>query len=174
MPLPGSGPISASQVGVYVFDRTSTQIFSLSASLAGTSANKGYTTLLGPLWIGNGTGDISNAQYNQGANNFDMAAWYNYTKGVEITVSQDAWETRAEACSDTNEQPRYTTEFTYWGAGANGITPNSSVVYDNTEGTTPLSGDGGFYRKVTPINQATGFWSGQFDTNGIFTNEDRC
>ena len=77
MPLPASsGPISASNVGDYVFDRGTTAEFSLSASLAGTTVNKGYNTTLGPLWRGTGVSDVNNQQYNQGANDFALSDWY--------------------------------------------------------------------------------------------------
>jgi hypothetical protein len=137
--LPASGIISSSQVGVYVFDRTSTQEFSLSASLAGTTVNKGYTTTLGPLWRGSSNvGDTNNQQYNQGANNFSLSDWYSYAKGVVLSITPN---TRCdEVCNSVTEAAAYMTDGFYWGAGGeNNINPGLTVGYSNTSGTTILT-----------------------------------
>lgn len=139
MPLPVSGIISSSQVGVYVFDRTSTQEFSLSASLAGTTVNKGYATALGPLWRGSSNvGDTNNQQYNQGANNFSLSDWYSYAKGVVISITP---YTRCDSvCEETEEVAAYMTDGLYWGAGVEDqIVPSFTVGYSDTSGTTILT-----------------------------------
>ena len=138
MPLPVSGIISSSQVGVYVFDRTSTQEFSLSASLAGTTVNKGYTTTLGPLWRGSSNvGDTNNQQYNQGANNFSLSDWYSYAKGVALSITP---YTRCDdVCDETTEAVAYATDGIYWGVGEDQIQAGQTVGYSNTSGTTILA-----------------------------------
>ena len=87
MGLPLSGPISSSQVGFYVFEIAVPGEFSLSASLAGTTVDKFYTTDNGPLWRGNGVSDVNNQQYNQGANNFSLSDWYSYFKGFKTNLT---------------------------------------------------------------------------------------
>jgi len=137
--LPASGIISSSQVGVYVFNRTSTQEFSLSASLAGTTVNKGYTTALGPLWRGtSNVGDTDNHQYSQGANNFSLSDWYSYAKGVELSITP--YTRCEEVCDSLTEGVAYATDGEYWGAGGvDNINPGLTVGYSNTSGTTILA-----------------------------------
>jgi hypothetical protein len=175
MPLPASGPISSSQVGVFVFNRTSTQEFSLSASFSpSTSQTKGYSTILGPIWYGNNgaAGDVQNSQVGIGPGNLTLASWYNYYKGEEITITGQAWETRVEACDDASEGVAYTTEYSWWG-GTDGIIPNVSVTYTDPQGTNVLDSQGLYYG-VYKINDAAGKWSGQFNMDGIFINNERC
>jgi hypothetical protein len=176
MGLPASGPISSSQVGVYVFNRTSTQEFSLSASFSpSTSQTKVYSTTLGPIWSGNNNaaGDINNSQVGVGPNNLTLASWYNYYKGEEISITGQEWETRVDACDDASEGAAYTTEYAYWG-GTDGIIPNVSVTYTDPQGTNVLTNQPGYYYGVYKINGAAGKWSGQFNADGIFTNNERC
>jgi hypothetical protein len=175
MPLPASGPISSSQVGVFVFNRTSTQEFSLSASFSpSTSQTKGYSTILGPIWSGNNgvAGDVQNSQVGIGPGNLTLASWYNYYKGEEINITGQAWETRVEACDDASEGAAYTTEYSWWG-GTDGIIPNVSVTYTDPQGTNVLDSQGLYYG-VYKINNAAGKWSGQFNFDGQFTNQERC
>lgn len=169
--LPASGIISGSQVGVYVFNRTSTQEFSLSASLAGTTVNKGYTTTLGPLWRGTGTGDTNNQQYNQGANNFSLSDWYSYAKGYEITLSPRE-RNPSDACNSATEVAAYVTDVEYWGGvGGALVVGNFTVGYSNTSGTTILAESitADEYVKVYENNAAF-----QIDGDGIFVNEVAC
>jgi hypothetical protein len=169
--LPASGIISGSQVGVYVFNRTSTTEFSLSASLAGSTVSKGYTTTLGPLWRGTGTGDTNNQQYNQGANNFSLSDWYNYAKGYEINVSPQE-RSAGDACNSATEVPAYVTDVEYWGGtGGALVVGNLTVGYSNTSGTTILPQTIGIdeYRKVFENNAAF-----QIDADGVFVNEISC
>jgi hypothetical protein len=82
MPLPSSGIISGSQIGVYVFDRSSTAQFSLSASLASPgNPIKAYSTALGPIW--KGESDINNQQFDQ-ISPWEYSTWYGYYKGQAI------------------------------------------------------------------------------------------
>jgi hypothetical protein len=164
--LPASGIISSSQVGVYVFDRTSTQEFSLSASLAGTTVNKGYTTTLGPLWRGSSNvGDTNNQQYNQGANNFSLSDWYSYAKGVSLSVTP---YTRCDGiCDELTEAVAYATDGTYWGGGTEDtIVVGLTVGYSNTSGTTILTAtaDGDCIRQYGFPTIYT------IDPDGIFQN----
>ena len=94
-------------------------------------------------------------------------------KGEEITITTDKWETRQEACDDASESPAYTTEYSYWGAGYDGIEPNVSVTYTNTEETTPLDSSGLYYG-IYKINGTTGKFSGIFDGNGVLNSTARC
>jgi hypothetical protein len=174
MGLPASGIISSSQVGVYTFDLTSTQEFSLSASLAGTTVNKGYTTTLGPLWRGTGTSgpggnDVNNLQYNQGANNFSLSDWYNYYKGFEFTRSARNGDPSL-ACDDLTEfAPIYVTDAIYWGAGSEyDIVDNATQGYTNTSGTTVFAGNSEYY-KIFELNKAY-----QITNNGIFGDGTPC
>lgn len=169
--LPASGIISASQVGNYVFDRSTTAEFSLSASLAGSTVNKGYTTTLGPLWRGTGTGDTNNQQYNQGANNFSLSDWYSYAKGIEITVSPQE-RNSGDACASSTEGVAYATDVEYWGGTPPVVVVNNLTVgYSNTSGTTTLPTTVGIdeWRKVFENNAAY-----QIDNDGIFVNEVPC
>jgi len=171
MGLPLSGPISSSQVGVYVFDRTSTQEFSLSASLAGTTVNKGYTTTLGPIWRGNGVSDVDNQQYNAGANNFSLSDWYSYFKGFAANRSIEYRGDPDSACADTTEEAEiYYTAGDYFNAGPETtIYGNNTVAYTNTSGTSPFAGNSIDYFKVFEANAAY-----TFDGNGVFENEYPC
>lgn len=171
MPLPlSSGPISSSQVGVYVFDRTSTQEFSLSASLAGTTVNKGYTTTLGPLWRGTGVSDVNNQQYNQGANNFALSDWYGYFKGFLANRSVEYRDNPDGACADTFEEAAiYYTDGEYFNVGPTDIVNNSTVAYTNTSGTSPFVPPASDYFKVFEANAAY-----RFDNNGVFVDEYPC
>lgn len=169
--LPASGIISGSQVGVYVFNRTSTQEFSLSASLAGTTVNKGYTTALGPLWRGTGTGDTNNQQYNQGANNFSLSDWYSYAKGYEITVTPYERSFDA-ACANMTEVAAYVTDVEYWGgAGGALVVGNTTVGYSNTSGTTVLAESITADEWVKVFENNAAF---QINGDGIFVNEVSC
>ena len=176
MGLPSSGIISGSQVGVYVFNRTSTQEFSLSASLAGSTTSKGYSTTLGPIWRGaySGNGDINNQQYNQGANNFSLSDWYGYWKGVEVTISNVTNPDPGALCADPGgEASAYSTEFSYWNPIYNGVRPDVTVVYTDSDGVTPLD-DGGDYRICYSVYQSLGFQVvGQF-LDGLFADAFTC
>ena len=173
MGLPSSGPISASAVGTYVFDLLSTSEFSLSASLAGTTVNKGYTTFIGPLWRGTGVSDVNNPQYNQGANNFSLSDWYGYFNGIKTNRS-DAYriDNPDGACADNTEfDIIYYTEGKYFNAGAgadNEIYNNSTVGYTDQSGTSPFLGGNNYY-KIFDLNRAY-----SFDGNGVFENEYLC
>ncbi len=171
MGLPLSGPISSSQVGVYVFDRLSNDIFSLSASLAGTTVDKGYTTQIGPLWRGNGVSDVNNQQYNAGANNFSLSDWYGYFKGFKANRSDNYRGNPAAACDDFTEFAElYYTAGDYFNAGPETkIYNNSTVAYTNTSGTSPFAGNSNDYFKVFEANAAY-----TFDGNGVFENEYIC
>jgi len=175
MAIPASGQLAASLVGQYVFDRAGTAEFSLSASLAGTTVNKGYTTTLGPLWRGTGVGgnggDVDNQQYNQGANNFSIPDWYGYFKGYEITVSPQEKDASA-ACESATEQPAYVTDAEWWGGTPGAlVVGNYSIGYSNTSGTTILAQTTGIdeWRKVFENNAAF-----QIDADGVFVNEIAC
>ena len=167
--LPTSGPISSSQVEVYVFDRTSTQEFSLSASLAGTTVDKGYPTNLGPLWRGTGASDIDNQQYNQGANNFSLSDWYTYTKGFLVNGSEQ-FNSPDDACIDMAEAiAYYITDGQYWGTTAGAFISNDNTKgYSNTSGTTLAANTR--YRKIYEMYAAYQINDG----NGIFVNEYPC
>jgi len=170
MPLPASGIISASQVGIYVFDRTSTDEFSLSASLAGTTVDKGYTTTIGPLWRGTGVSDTNNQQYNQGANNFSLSDWYSYAKAIKVNRSV-TYRDGDSACADFTEfDVLFHTEGTYWGqAFEQQIANNSTVAYTDGSGTTPFAGNSTDFFKIFEVNAAY-----TFDNNGVFENEYPC
>ena len=176
MPLPASsGPISASNVGVYVFDFLATDEFSLSASLAGTTVNKGYATTIGPLWRGNGVSDINNQQYNQGANNFALSDWYGYWKGIKANITEEYRPDNPDgACADNTEFALiYFTDGRYYNAGAGSemaVYNNSTVVYTNGEGTSPyLVGSANNYFKIFEVNTAY-----STDGNGVLINEYIC
>jgi len=170
-PLPASGIIDASQVGIYVFDRGATAEFSLSASLAGTTVNKGYTTILGPLWRGTGTSDTNNQQYNQGANNFSLSDWYSYAKGIGITISPQE-KTPNDACQSSTEVVAHVTDVEYWGGTPPAVVvANLTVGYSNTSGTNilPDTVESDEYIKVFEMDAAY-----QINFDGIFVNESPC
>ena len=171
-PLPASGIISASQVGIYAFDRGATNEFSLSASLAGSTVNKGYTTALGPLWRGTSVnGDINNQQYNQGANNFSLSDWYSYAKGVMLNLTAAHRGDPDGACADNAEADVvYMTDGIYWGGGTETtVVTNVSVGYSNTSGTTIFTPADVDYYKVFEMNAAY-----TFNAEGTFLNEFMC
>jgi len=165
MVLPASGIISGSQVGVYVFGRANTDEFSLSASLAGTTVNKGY----GTIWRGTGADDTDNQQYNQGANNFSLSDWYSYAAGFFITPTP--YHTSPDdACADTSEAVEfYITDGAYWGTSQGAfISNNFTVGYQNNSGTTLAANTR--YTKIFEMNAAY-----EIDNNnGIFINEYPC
>lgn len=170
MPLPISGIISASQVGVYVFNRGATAEFSLSASLAGSTVNKGYTTTLGPLW--RGTSDADNPQWNQGANNFSLSDWYGYWKGFELTILLPFQDDSNRACSNTTEGAVYVTDSEKFGGPSGPYIVNASTIgYSNTDGTTLYGNPGtdGQWVAILEMNNAY-----QMDPNGQFVNETPC
>jgi len=169
--LPGTGPISSSQVGVYAFDRGSTAEFSLSASLAGTTVNKGYTTALGPLWRGTGTGDTDNQQYNQGANNFSLSDWHSYSKGFMINISAKYRDNPDGACADETENDvLYITDGIYWNttSGAN-IFNDQTICYTNTSGTAVCAENNVDWFQVFEMNAAY-----VINSVGQFTSEYPC
>jgi len=170
MGLPASGIISSSQVGVYVFDRANTDEFSLSASLAGTTVDKGYPTTLGPLWRGTGVSDVDNHQYGAGANNFSLGDWYNYFKGFTATLAYPYLQTE-DACAEQSEFSFvYYTAGDYFNAGpATTIYANNTVAYDNTSGTSPFGYDPEYYFKVYEDNTVY-----RFDNNGVFVDAFNC
>ena len=173
MGLPTSGIISSSQVGVYVFDRTSTQEFSLSASLAGNSVDKGYTTTLGPIWRGNGYFDVDNQQYFQGANNFSLSDWYTYYKGFEVTLGGTPSKSGDSACADaTDGDIVYFTAYNFFGGGATeyAIYNNGTVAYTDTKGTnTLIVPNHDEYYNVQAFVTAY-----KIDANGVFNSEYPC
>jgi hypothetical protein len=175
MGLPASGIISASQIGGYVFDRTPTQEFSLSASLSPNGlVTKGYSSSLpgGYIWVGNGTSDTQNPQYLIGVNNLSLSDWYDYYKGQEINIGALAWDTSIEACDDNSEAAAYTTDYPWWGAN-NGIIGGTSLVYFDSSGET-LFDDGGTWRACYNMNNDVGIkYTGRFE-NGLYLDSGRC
>ena len=170
MGLPSSGIISGSQVGVYVFNRSAIAEFSLSASLAGSTTSKGYSTTFGPIWRGVDSfqGDIDNQQYNQGANNFSLSDWYGYWKGVSVSIGDPSYENPGDVCNDSGEDEAFSTEFTYWNSIYNGVRDGLTVVYVDSDGVNTLD-DGGNYRACYSLYGYLGLQAvGQFQ-NGIFT-----
>ena len=173
MGLPNSGPISSSQVGVYVFDRTPTQEFSLSASLAGTTVDKGYTTIFGPLWRGNGYFDVDNQQYSQGANNFSLGDWYSYFKAFAVTLGGNPAKSGDDACADASDGTDVLfTAYNFFGGGATefAIYNGGTVAYIDAEGTNifvPNSYDE--YYNVQALVTAY-----KIDANGVFNSEYPC
>lgn len=173
MGLPASGIISASQVGVYVFDRTSTQEFSLSSSLAGNNADKDYTTTLGPIWRGNGYFDVDNQQYFQGSDNFSLSDWYGYFKGFTVTLGGAPNKSADDACADLSDgQIVYFTAYNFFGGGATefGIYNGGTVAYTDAKGTNtfiPPSHD--IYYNVQAFVTAY-----KIDSNGLFNSEYPC
>ena len=173
MGLPNSGPISSSQVGVYVFDRTSTQEFSLSSSLAGLGVDKDYTTTLGPIWRGTGYFDVDNQQYSQGANNFSLGDWYSYFKAFGVTLGGAPNKSAETACADaTDGDDVYFTAYNFFGGGSTefAIYNNGTVAYIDTKGTNifvPISYD--TYYNVSALVTAY-----TIDANGVFQNEYPC
>lgn len=165
MVLPASGIISSSQVGVYVFNRGSTDEFSLSASLAGTTVNKGY----GTIWRGTGASDTNNQQYNQGANNFSLSDWYSYAAGFLVTGGT-AFDDPNDACADMTEAIEYyITDGEYWGSAQGAFIMNDATKgYSNNSGTTLAANTR--YRKIFEMNAAYEI----NNNNGIFTNEHPC
>lgn len=172
MAIPSSGQLAASTVGSYVFNRSATAIFSLSASLAGTTVNKGYTTTLGPLWRGTGVGDVNNSQYNQGANNFSLSDWYSYFKGFGLNTLLPTYSTPGEACDKpTTEGVVYVTDAEYWGGSPEtaAIINNSTIGYSNTSGTTLYPDSNDQYVKIVEMNAAY-----TVNADGVFLNEYLC
>ena len=173
MGLPNSGPISSSQVGVYVFDRTPTQEFSLSASLAGTTVDKGYTTILGPLWRGNGYFDVDNQQYSQGADNFSLSDWYGYFKGFAVSLGGSPNKSPDSACADGSEGDTvYFTAYNFFGGGSTeyAIYNNGTVAYTDAKGTNtfvPISYDT-YYNAIAFVTAY------KIDANGVFNSEYPC
>ena len=173
MGLPNSGPISSSQVGVYVFDRTSTQEFSLSSSLAGLGVDKDYTTTLGPIWRGTGYFDVDNQQYNQGANNLSLSDWYSYYKGFAITLGGAPNKDPDDACLDGSEGDTvFFTAYNFFGGGnlEFGIYSTGTVAYIDDKGTNifvPSSYDT-YYNAIALVAAYT------IDANGVFQNEYPC
>jgi len=165
MGLPASGIISGSQVGVYVFDRANTDEFSLSASLAGTTVDKGY----GTIWRGTGANDTDNHQYSQGADNFSLSDWYGYAAGFLINGSAE-FTSADDACADMSEDEAwYITDGQYWNTTAGAFILNDFTVgYQNTSGTTLAANTR--FRKIYEMNAAY-----QIDNNnGVFINEYPC
>ena len=171
MGLPLSGPISSSQVGFYVFEIAVPGEFSLSASLAGTTVDKFYTTDNGPLWRGNGVSDVNNQQYNQGANNFSLSDWYSYFKGFKTNLTAGNRTGPEVLCDDFNvEQSVYYTAGDYFNAGPETtIYANNTVAYTNTSGTSPFVPDPTLYFKSLSDNTIY-----RFDSNGVFVDAYPC
>jgi len=173
MGLPASGIISGSQVGVYVFDRTPTQEFSLSSSLAGNNAEKDYTTVLGPIWRGSGYFDVDNQQYSQGANNFSLSDWYTYFKGFEVTLGGAPDKSADEACADASDGDIvYFTAYNFFGGGATeyAIYNGGTVAYTDTKGTnTFVPPDYDLYYNIQALITAY-----KIDANGVFNGEYPC
>ena len=173
MGLPNSGIISSSQVGVYVFDRTSTQEFSLSSSLAGFQADKDYTTALGPIWRGNGYFDVDNQQYNQGSDNFSLSDWYSYFKAFGVTLGGNPDKSAETACADaTDGTDVYFTAYNFFGGGATefAIYNGGTVAYTDQKGTNtfvPPNHDE-YYNIQALVTAYT------IDANGVFQNEYPC
>ena len=172
MPLPSSGIISGSQIGVYVFDRNATASFSLSASLASPgNPIKAYATTLGPVWRGEGLGDVNNPQYDE-VTPWEYSTWYEYYKGQAVSVGASSWQSPEDACDDDVEGLATTTDWSYWGA-TDGIIPDLSLVYTDGEGADLLD-DQGNYRRCNSIdNQGATAHSGIFN-NGLYTEVNRC
>ena len=172
MPLPSSGIISGSQIGVYVFDRSSTAQFSLSASLASPgNSTKAYATALGPVWRGEGSGDVKNPQYDE-ISPWEYSTWYGYYKGQAVSVGASSWSTPEDACDDATEGLATTTDWSYWGA-TDGIIPDLSLVYSDADGATLLD-DQGNYRRCNSIDNAgTEAHYGIF-SDGVYTMVERC
>lgn len=176
MPLPASsGPISSSQVGVYVFDRQATDEFSLSASLASPgNVNKAYATTIGPLWIGDGVSDINNPQYDSIAP-WSLSDWYGYWKGIKANITEEYRPDNPDgACADNTEFALiYYTDGRYYNAGAGSeqdVYNNSTVVYTNGEGNSPyLVASANNYFKIIELNTAY-----STDGNGVLINEYIC
>jgi hypothetical protein len=169
MGLPSSGQLAASTIGGYVFDRGATTEFSLSASLAGTTVNKGYTTTLGPLW--RGTGDVNNQQYNQGANNFSISDWYSYYKGFELSTLTPTYPTPEDACQKAaTEGVVYVTDsFYYSGPGGATIVNDQTIGYSNTSGTTLYPDTNDQWLVILEMNAAY-----TINASGLFSNEYPC
>ena len=176
MPLPASGIISASQIGNYVFNRNVTASFSLNDSLTPGGTAKVYNTILGggDIWRGADSfqGDINNQQYTYGyapTADLSYSNWYGYWKGVEVGILTGTFGRPGDVCADPGaEGVAYSTEFTYWGGGLNGIDPGLTVVYTDAKGTSLLD-DGGDYRVCLTVNGLVGLYAvGQFQS-GIFT-----
>jgi len=176
MPLPASGIISASQIGNFVFGRSTTAEFSISASLSpkGTVI-KGYSTTApgGYIWVGAAIGDTQNPQaYVVGPNNLALSSWYDYYKGQAITVGGAAWDTSTEACDDRTTAAAYTTEYSYWG-GTNGIIGNTSIVYSDSSGETVIADDGQ-WRACYNIQDNPGpQYTGRFE-GGVYVDSALC
>ena len=172
MPLPSSGIISGSQIGVYVFDRSSTAIFSLSASLASPgNTTKGYSTALGPIWRGDASGDIKNPQYDE-VTPWEYSTWYGYYKGQAVSVGAFNWQDPVDACADGTEGLATSTDWPYWGA-SDGIIPDLSVVYEDLDGFTVLD-DQGAYRRCNSIDGSPGVAHYGIFTEGVYTQVERC
>jgi len=175
MPLPASGIISGSQVGVYVFDRGATDEFSLSASLASPgNSTKEYATNIGPLWRGTGVSDINNPQYDEGSENWSISDWYGYWKGMKATITDIHRPDDPEgACDDFAEfNIIYHTDGRYYNGGAGtdqDVYNNSTVVYTNGEGTDTFDVQSDHYFKIFEVNAAY-----STDNNGVLINEYIC
>jgi hypothetical protein len=176
MGLPSSGIISASQIGNYVFNRNVTASFSLNDSLTPGGTDKVYNTILpgGDIWRGADSfqGDIDNPQYSFGfapTENLKYSNWYGYWKGVSVGILAGTFERAGSVCADPGaEDEAFSTEFTYWGGGYNGVEPGVTVVYTDAKGTNLLD-DGGNYRVCLTVNGLVGLSAvGQFQS-GIFT-----
>ena len=173
MGLPASGIISASQVGVYVFDRTSTQEFSLSSSLSGIGVDKDYITTLGPLWRGTGYFDVDNQQFNQGANNLSLSDWYSYYKGFAIALGGSPNKDPDDACLDGSEGDTvFFTAYNFFGGGnlEFGIYNNGTVAYTDAKGTNTFvpPNHNNYYNAIALVTAYT------IDANGLFQNEYPC
>jgi len=172
MPLPSSGIISGSQIGVYVFDRSPTAIFSLSASLASPgNSTKAYSTALGPIWRGEGDGDVKNPQYDEIAP-WSYATWYDYYKGQAVSVGASTWDDPNDACNDDTEGLATSTDWPYWGA-SDGIIAFTSMVYGDAEGTIPLD-DAGNYRRCNTLDNDVGTAYYGIFAKGKYTDPQRC